>query len=862
MSQRWSYALLAVLIGCSNSPTGPGPTDADTDAADATPTDKGGDDVADAGGQDAADAGRDAADAGGTDASDVGGTDASDAGGTDASDAGGVDAADAGGTDATDAGGADAADAGGTDASDAGGADAADARVDMCPASRATITLPGTPMNIMATTSGASQVASTTCQSNAGGPEHVYTLTVTERTLATISTDNMGTGFDTVLSLRRTCNTASSEVLCSDDASGASVSLSSRLRGVLEPGTYSLIVDGYNTAMGTYVLSAIGAPPAANGACAGALALTTAGLTGQNLAGALTAPTTCVTGGSGQLYYTVTVPATTQATVRVTPTGTSPTWTPVVRVLDSCDATSCAGNATGSAGMPASITFANSGATSRTYVVSVNANSAGVLSGTFDLALTTAMILPGASCAMAIDVPAGMGRTGESTTGGGPASTVCQTSAGAQRWYRVSIPAGQRLTTTVTPAAASGRSAVVRYLDACDATVCTASTAGVTNMPSALGVNNPRSSARTVYVSVSSDSAATPLSFDLATAVAPVVSTSACDVSASLADGAPVMGDTALGVARPTRCSTADLGPEVFYTVVVPAQRRVSVVAQPASGATWRPRLRGLTGCAATGCFNSTVATADGGPATMALDNPTHLPRTMVVSVSPTTTAAGGPFTITATAAALPTPPVPYFAFSTIAAACDDVSSGATVAPADGWSDDSASALAALPFTFRFFGEDETHFSVTSNGFAQLWPSATGTPSTAYSNTGIPNNGTPNNFVAPFWDDFTTVDAMTTTVRTATVGTAPNRRFVIAWNNWRTLSGTAATERITFQAKLFETTGVIEYHYCSITPTTTRANGDSATVGAEDAMGTRGNLISQDYPNTLTTGVGFRLTPP
>ena len=53
--------------------------------------------------------------------------------------------------------------------------------------------------------------------------------------------------------------------------------------------------------------------------------------------------------------------------------------------------------------------------------------------------------------------------------------------------------------------------------------------------------------------------------------------------------------------------------------------------------------------------------------------------------------------------------------------------------------------------------------------------------SAAHSNTAIPNAAVPNAALYPFWDDLI-VDAESS-VRTRTVGTAPNRRFVIEWLN-------------------------------------------------------------------------------
>ena len=843
MSKRWSCAVVVLAIGCGNTPTSNVPFDVQM-TADV----QGGTDVVDAGG-----------------GKDVVRADVVDAGGKD----GGI-------TDipvatdvamdipvATDVAmdipvATDVA----TDIPVAADV-ATDVPVDAppaCPTPTGAISLPGTVAPLTGTTSGTSILRAAGCQASAGGPEHVYTLTVTAPTGVQLSTEGTATSFDTVLSIRRTCLDVMSEVACDDD-SGDALGTSSFLRTSLTPGTYTVVVDGYGTGMGNYVLNASAFTVGANATCAGAAALTATGLTAQSLAGALNRATTCLTDGGGQLYYTVDVAPGTQATVRATPAGMTPTWTPQLRLLDNCTATTCLQNASGTSGMPGTLTFANNGTTMRSYVLSVSASSPLAVTGTFDLSLATQVIMPGASCEMALDVTAGMGRTMESTMNGGPANTVCQTGLGQQRWFRVSIPAGQRLNVTATPGAMSGRRAAVRIVDNCTATSCLASTDGTTNVASTVDANNVGTTARTVFVSVSGESTTMPMAFDLTTATVALMPSGVCEIAVALTSGVAAMGDTARGVARPTRCQTTDLSNEVFYSVTVPAGQRTVVLVTPAMGATWRPRIRGLTDCGATTCFANIAGTTDGGAATLNLDNPSQLPRAMIVSVSTTTVATGGAFAITATSSALMSASLPYYSLSTITAACDDLAMGTPVNPISGmWDDDEASANAALPFTFRFFNADATHYTVTSNGFMQMHANAMGTGLTSFSNVTIPTAGTPNGFIAPFWDDLYAIDA-TTTVRSATLGTMPNRRFVIGWNNWKTGENSVG-ESLTFQAKLFETTGVIELHHCNIAGAGQRSRGNAATIGVEDSMGMRGNLISYAYPGGAATGRAYRLTPP
>ncbi|MGB4729594.1 MAG: T9SS type A sorting domain-containing protein, partial [Candidatus Hydrothermia bacterium] len=62
---------------------------------------------------------------------------------------------------------------------------------------------------------------------------------------------------------------------------------------------------------------------------------------------------------------------------------------------------------------------------------------------------------------------------------------------------------------------------------------------------------------------------------------------------------------------------------------------------------------------------------------------------------------------------------------------------------------DDVYASVTLPFTFKFFGTNQTSLTVSSNG----WVGFGSYSSASYSNTGIPNSSSPNNIVAITWDD-------------------------------------------------------------------------------------------------------------
>ena len=106
-------------------------------------------------------------------------------------------------------------------------------------------------------------------------------------------------------------------------------------------------------------------------------------------------------------------------------------------------------------------------------------------------------------------------------------------------------------------------------------------------------------------------------------------------------------------------------------------------------------------------------------------------------------------------------------------------------------------------------------------------------PSQGYAtNTAIPDAAPPNAAIYAFWDDLLVKDV--SSVRTAVTGTAPNRQFIVEWRNVN-FYGTGLY--VKFEVILSEN-GTITLNYGDIATTKTREQGDSATVGIENASGT------------------------
>jgi len=587
---------------------------------------------------------------------------------------------------------------------------------------------------------------------------------------------------------------------------------------------------------------------------------------GQNTAGASVVSSECSTAAGPQLFYSVTVPANSAVTVQATPTAMSG-LRPVLRVKDSCAATTCVATGTATAANAnASVILSNASAMPRTFIVSAADFSGN--DGTFNISASMpTMLAANANCATPTTLAPGASLMGQNTASGGPRSTECATAASSQLYYQVTVPPMSGVTVTATPTGMPAWTPVLRVRDNCMATTCsTTGTATAAGMPASVALNNASTSPRTFVVSVAgvTEGGTFNLAASMPTSLVPGAT---CESPILLTPMAPAMNVNAgsASSATPNRCQPGVTGPQTYFSVTIPPRQRATFRATPTGMASWAPTIRVISACSATTCLDSRVGMM-GMPTVLAFDNPSAFPLPVLVSVAGASPMAVGTFDMTVALADLT--PAAQYTFSTISRACDDVSMGTAISPVNSmmmpvaWADDSASPVAALPFTVQFNGAAATHFSVTSNGFLQLYPNAMGMPSTAYSNATIPSTSAPNGYVAPFWDDLTPNSMMTTAVRTATLGTAPNRRFVVQWTEWSFLGD--STSRLTFQAKLFETTNVIEFHYCTMNAAmthTSNASGSSATIGVENAAGDNGFLVAFNRMGTVSTANAFRLTP-
>ena len=136
--------------------------------------------------------------------------------------------------------------------------------------------------------------------------------------------------------------------------------------------------------------------------------------------------------------------------------------------------------------------------------------------------------------------------------------------------------------------------------------------------------------------------------------------------------------------------------------------------------------------------------------------------------------------------------------------------------------DDNRSLPIDIGFDFWYNGVRYTQFNVSTNGFIDFSSSTangTGTGVYGYSNTRFSNTTPTGLSLAPLYDDMTAqggAEALGNSIKYLTTGTSPNRILTIEWINMAVYGNTSPD--LNFQVILYESTGLIEFVYGTITP--------------------------------------------
>ena len=154
--------------------------------------------------------------------------------------------------------------------------------------------------------------------------------------------------------------------------------------------------------------------------------------------------------------------------------------------------------------------------------------------------------------------------------------------------------------------------------------------------------------------------------------------------------------------------------------------------------------------------------------------------------------------------------------------------------------DDTASAVNSIGFDFYFQGVRFSQFSANSNGLIRLGAVAVqgGSPYKPLAQAG-------QSLITPYGADQRTV-VTTGKVHFKVIGAAPNRTLVVEWLNMQSNFNSGGTADLTYQARLNETTGVIEFVYGSMTMTAAGAadaNSRDPNIGFSSSN-TAGNVGS------------------
>lgn len=184
----------------------------------------------------------------------------------------------------------------------------------------------------------------------------------------------------------------------------------------------------------------------------------------------------------------------------------------------------------------------------------------------------------------------------------------------------------------------------------------------------------------------------------------------------------------------------------------------------------------------------------------------------------------------------------------------------ATAGTSESLGDDQLSGAISLPFNFKFFCNTYSSYYISSNGYI-TFNSAAG--SGCCQGGFMPTGTTPDNMIAAAWVDLYPPSGGTITH--TTVGTAPNRIHVIAYNGINHYNGSSANTccPITTQIMLYETTNVIEIHTTSKPLPTTTSLTYSCTMGIQNSGATAAYAVTgrNASPTWTASNECYRWTP-
>ncbi|NHM07663.1 hypothetical protein G4D82_10550 [Flavobacterium sp. CYK-4] len=186
----------------------------------------------------------------------------------------------------------------------------------------------------------------------------------------------------------------------------------------------------------------------------------------------------------------------------------------------------------------------------------------------------------------------------------------------------------------------------------------------------------------------------------------------------------------------------------------------------------------------------------------------------------------------------------------------EDLSSGSTTIMT-GVNDDTAGTITAIGFDFYFMGGKYTHFSANSNGQMVLHASASATAAASQESSLTANRA----ILAPMTGD----NEVGNGIRIKVIGTAPNRKLVVEWNQFY-VNFVNITNAGNMQVWIEETTGIVTYMYGELYNSASTSQTRSIFIASSNTATTAGSITISATPtfaasatlasNTIAAGSG------
>ena len=509
-----------------------------------------------------------------------------------------------------------------------------------------------------------------------------------------------------------------------------------------------------------------------------------------------------------------------------------------LRFFDGCDATRCLASATPLPGY-GTLSWTNPSASPVGVRVAVH-GFASYDPAVFTLRAAITRTPASPSCADPLPARNGFALTGLDPSTSPDRAIPCGSSMAAApvRSYAIEVPAASTL--RVSAHGTGSSLPFVRIAAGCADAACLAPDRPEHNRTDAQWTN-AAPAPRTVVVQVGLRASAADDRVGLLFETVPVPPNATCAAARPLADGARVEGESSFDhrLASPPACAAGTR----FYSVRVGAGEellaRTLRVGPPWGNA---PGMSLADDCTVTTCLAVSIATSYGtGAGQLSWVNRSGAERTVVLAVfgDPRETPAGA-FDLSVRVRP------PAYALTRIPSACDPTD-GATTLPY------ASAGTMPSPIAFRYFGDAVTSWTPGFDGTLRLWAGPPGGPTSLRMPTALPSTFVPSRTIAPFWDRFRADSATPMSWR---VVDGPSRHLTVTWPSFPFHD---TDERVTFQVKLFEASGVIEFHYCDVRGAT-RANGRTASIGLQGVTGLEGVGVSFQTA-TVDATTAFRFTP-